>query len=203
MKKHEDLSYKFRYVIHGAFMKLISFFYLIVIFGLSVRCSHQDVATCQEPDWYEIGRADGLKGLQHNQSRQIEVLCPSSDQSLAEAFYNNGFDTGIASFCSPKTGFELGKSNQKVNPETCPLLLRTEFIAAHNNGKRFVLLKSEHHQISKRLSSIEGSLSYNKVDVLKRGILHGEKLELLEKSKIIENELQSLNSYKSALQINE
>src|SRR5262245_5768070 len=47
---------------------------------------------CQELDWYEIGRQDGSRGISDNNRRTIGVVCPSSDESMAEALYNNGFD---------------------------------------------------------------------------------------------------------------
>ncbi|OFZ19170.1 MAG: hypothetical protein A2Z20_02280 [Bdellovibrionales bacterium RBG_16_40_8] len=88
---------------------------------LFIACAHTTSNRCQELDWYEIGRQDGANGLESLARRQVKTICQNSDQSLSEALYHNGFDAGVAQFCTTKKGFELGRTGAKL-VEVCPVL---------------------------------------------------------------------------------
>jgi hypothetical protein len=114
----------------------------LIIFNI-IGCGTTPNERCQEVDWYEIGRTDGTKGIFKNQRRDIKVQCKDSDVSLAEAFYNNGFDTGMTDSCLPKNGFELGKLSRKVDADNCPPVLRDKFNVAYKIGLKYSEIEND------------------------------------------------------------
>ena len=165
---------------------------LLAFAGFINSCASTGNEVCQEVDWYEIGRKDGLKGLNGNGRSPVKVQCSDSDLSLSEAFYNNGFDAGVAQSCSPAYGFELGKTNRPINASVCPPLMREPFQAAYGRGQRYSELEAISRDNRMRLGRLDQRIQDKSIDTLRRGLLKAEQLELQEKSKEIDRELASL-----------
>ena len=176
-------------------LSLFSFTLGLMIFA---ACAHAPPERCQELDWYELGRQDGTRGLTSSSRRHVEVLCKDSDQSLSEAFYNNGFDSGIAQFCTTEKGFELGRIGAKPI-DVCPPLQQSEFSRAFERGRRYTQIETEQREIHKRIQNLEIRLKDKSIEIVKRGLLRGEKFELQEKSKFLETELQSMSDAESSV----
>jgi hypothetical protein len=98
---------------------------------------------CQEPDWYSIGLQDAGRDLAVRQ--KVQVMCADSDESLSEAIYNNGFDSGIANRCTYRNGWVTGRggSEQKLS---CPLITQDEFDRGLMDGLRVYRLRE--HEVS-------------------------------------------------------
>jgi hypothetical protein len=169
---------------------------LILILGLSLAflfgCAHKPPGNCQELDWYELGRVDGSKGLQNAKPRQVKPICGDTDSSLSEAVYQNGYDASIAEFCSYHAGFELGSQQKAVVAENCPPMLRDEFQRGLDRGHRFSELQKDQKEAALRLADLNSSLSDKNLDVARRGLIHGKKIELEEQIKQMQNEIASL-----------
>jgi hypothetical protein len=164
---------------------------LIAATLLLAACAQQPPEVCQEIDWYELGRQDGTRGFDTNKRREVAVQCESSDPSLSEALYHNGFDSGVSQFCLPENGFQLGQDNRPVQPDICPPMMREEFLQSYTNGQNAKNLKAQKKTLDARLLNLEGALKDPNVDRLRRGILKGEKLEIQAKQKEIEKALRS------------
>ncbi len=165
---------------------------LVILFFSA--CSHGPTVatTCQELDWYELGRQDGAKGPKARRNeRTVTAHCADSDTSLNEALYHNGFDAGVAHYCTPQNGFELGRSGQPA-ADICPPLTRAEFLAQHKRGVRFSQIETTQIEIESRLNHLDAQLSDNSLDIARRGLISGEKLELLEKKKQLTKERAQL-----------
>lgn len=176
-------------------MKFNSLILISVLTAFLFGCSSstKKAQTCQELDWYEIGRQDGTKGLDLTQHKKVRVVCIDSDQSLAEALYYNGFDSGAAQYCSPENGFELGRRGQKIN-DICPPMLKEAFNKKYNQGMRAATLTKQSLEIDKQLKSIQLSMDDHSVDNAKKELLAAEKIQLTEKKQAVEFELRAINS---------
>ncbi len=159
----------------------------------AIACGHTDkpAANCQELDWYEIGRRDGSKGLDFAGHKEVKTVCAQSDHSTQEALYNNGFDSGIAQFCSPENAFEIGRSGQKLN-NICPPMLKAAFAKRYEEGRRVEELTKMNHEIDRKLRYIDLNLSDRTVELARQELLKNEKLVLVAKKKSLESELQAL-----------
>jgi len=175
------------------------FFSLLVIGGagtLLTSCASTSPDNCQELDWYEIGRRDANKGAK-SQRNPVKVVCESSDNSLAEALYHNGFDAGAAQFCDAKNAFQLGRQGLKdgasIANEICPVLMREEFAKQYHRGIRLSQLQETKQNLNRRLASIEASLEDTSLERVHRGLLKGEKLEIETKRKNLEAQISAQN----------
>lgn len=179
-----ELSPLNKLLIITAFVALITLFF--------TACSSTP-KPCQELDWYEIGRQDGARGMTDNHRRTIGVACPSSDESMAEALYNNGFDAGAAQYCTRENGFELGRMGTNVS-DICPPLLKEYFTKGYAQGRRFSELQKIKSELDRRIEAIDEALDDKSVEIAKRGLASGEKIELEAKSNAISQELESLKA---------
>jgi hypothetical protein len=132
-----------------------------------VACaSSQAPKSCQELDWYELGRRDGNKAGAERQvasrdsRREVKAVCEESDQSLSEALYNNGFDAGRAQY----------------------------------NNQASAQMTEEHDAVRSRLAVINAQLEDKSIDVVRRGLIRGEKLELEQKIKKLETQIQAASN---------
>jgi len=175
-----------------------AFFGLVVLFFTA--CAQTAPVACQEVDWYELGRQDGAKGHTGENlkgRRQVTAVCEDSDPSLNEAFYNNGFDAGVAQYCSPQNGFELGHAGLAV-ADICPPLAREDFTQHVEQGRRLAQIENEKQNIDTRLLALNKQSALEKsdksVDIARRGLLNGEKLELLQKKKLLEQSATNIGA---------
>lgn len=154
-------------------------------------CSSSDKKHCQEIDWYEIGRADGLKGISNNQRRAVQPICEATDPSLTEALYHNGFDKGVAHFCGFDTGFSLGRASKPISP-ICPPLLQDEFDKGYRQGERFSQLERLRSEVSFRLEALNEKLEEDDIDLPAKGLIKSQKIELEKKKEEINQELSAI-----------
>lgn len=172
-------------------LSLFFLFSLIVLFFTA--CAHKEQKICQELDWYEIGRQDGASVKENKSRRPIAAVCEDSDQSLSEALYNNGFDSSIATRCTQKNGFALGIANEPPKANLCPPLLHDEFLASYKQGQRYREIQNEKNNIQSKISNIESALKNSSLELAKRGLMSGEKIELLEKVSKLGSELEQID----------
>lgn len=164
---------------------------------LVAACSHQAKRTCQEIDWYELGRRDGLKsdgasGQDQLAHRKVKVVCDTSDPAASEAIYDNGFDAGIAVYCSPRNGFDLGRTGHSSAGTVCPSTMQDEFLRGIQRGLHYAELEKHHSDVDQRLTSLDQNLKNNPRDLAYQSLLRGEKIELEQKKRMLENQMSEL-----------
>ena len=176
-------------------MRIQFFRVLAVMFGSFLflgGCAHKGQRqVCQELDWYEIGRQDGAMAASEKPQRVVKAQCESSDESLAEALYNNGYDAAITESCTAQAGFDLGHSGRAL-VSYCPPYLRVDFEAAYGRGVRLAQIEKQHIEVSGRLLKLESLLSDKSIEVVRRGLINGEKIQLSERKQSLESEMRSL-----------
>jgi Protein of unknown function (DUF2799) len=166
-------------------------------FAMAAGCSSTPTSTgaCQELDWYEIGRSDGARGQAATKQREVKVVCDDTDQSLSEALYQNGFDSGMSQFCNPQIAFEQGRLHLKNSAEVCPPFLRTDYVSAYQRGLRYSDLQANQKDLSHKIESVTASLVHANDDTY-RATLTNEKLELELKKRAVDQEIGSLENDK-------
>jgi Protein of unknown function (DUF2799) len=185
--ENNKLSPAYKVLLVTGFVALITLFF--------TACSSTP-KPCQELDWYEIGRQDGSRGLADNSRRTIGVACPASDESMAEALYNNGFDAGASQYCTRANGFELGRTNTIV-ADICPPLLKEFFAKGYAQGKRFNDLQKQKSELDRRIEALDDALEDKSIEIVKRGLASGEKIELEARARSIATEIESLEEQQS------
>jgi cell fate (sporulation/competence/biofilm development) regulator YmcA (YheA/YmcA/DUF963 family) len=87
---------------------------------------------CSNLDWFEIGRSDGVQGLNSLSWGSKEKECNNFNEAHHQG-YVNGWYAGVDDFCSESHGFAFGKSGHEYN-NVCPESKEPDFVAAYRKG---------------------------------------------------------------------
>lgn len=137
---------------------------LISLAALS-GCAGMDAEECLAADWRAIGYEDGAKGLGPDAFGERRRDCAEHGVTAAFEPYMTGRYEGLAYFCRPRNGFELGTRGYRY-AGVCPGDLEANFLAAHAEGfglyerhgavqrihKRLRRLKARSHEIEHLLA---------------------------------------------------
>lgn len=136
-------------------MKAVGIIFLLA--GLCGCQSSPKAASCSQIDWFELGRRDGTMG-QPEQLDEQRRGCGKHFDGLSENLYRNGYNKGLAEYCSPTNGYDLGRNG--VRPTlVCPAPTDVEFMAAVERGARARGLDETIRQLDREISSINRELS--------------------------------------------
>ncbi|MBX7232526.1 MAG: DUF2799 domain-containing protein [Bdellovibrionales bacterium] len=119
-----------------------------------IACQTKEIVKidCGQTDWYEIGRRDGVIGLQPQISK-LESTCGQHLNELKSALYSNGYNNGLNEYCSSENGFALGRANTKVN-NICPKPLDQNFLKSYKKGLEVGKMDQENIHIDRQISSL-------------------------------------------------
>ncbi len=150
---------------------------------LVVGCAQpQKLESCQEADWFELGRREGAQGLNYKYlNANIPLVCQQSDPVLYKKLYLSGYNQGLVEFCRPEIAFELGRSGRDYNP-ICPSDYQATFFDFYQRGKRFLELEATNIELNKRISQLSQKIQ-------------GEPLSKTQKQ--VHNELDKLQKLKA------
>ena len=82
---------------------------------------------CKANDWYTVGYADGSSGYDASRLLQHDDACVEHGIIPDRAQYTAGWDAGIAQYCTPENGFDLGERGGLYN-RICPANLENDFM---------------------------------------------------------------------------
>jgi hypothetical protein len=161
-------------------MKLLS---VIPFLLFIIACSSNPKATesCQEADWYEIGRRDGANGLPMSLENKYPGFCEDSDVNANRALYENGRNAGLIEYCQPANAFELGRTGQFYF-NVCPPQLEDSFISAFKKGKKLFQLQQENVQIETKIQDLSKKLREESISSVEKKVLQNalSQLKLLK-----------------------
>ncbi len=139
---------------------------LAAVLGLSacgsVKIEEKKFA-CQELDWFEIGRSDGLQGLNSMAYESKKTSCDGFSDTEHEK-YVNGWYAGVDQFCTPNQGFAYGRTGRKYF-NICPTAKETAFLKSYRKGLKVYLYEKDNQKITDELQKISNQAE--KVDGLK------------------------------------
>jgi len=135
-------------------MKSIAILLLLLTFSSS--CQTLDIAekkpTCEDLDWFELGRSDGAQGLISLNWQKREVACQEFSESHHQS-YVNGWYAGVDDFCSESHGFAFGKTGHKYF-DVCPTSKEAAFLKSYRKGIKVFLYESDNKRISTELKNL-------------------------------------------------
>ena len=136
---------------------------LFISFFLAVLCScnHLD-SSCQEVNWYELGRQDSTRGLKKEVSfSQRRDICPLAPDSIYAKAYKNGFDAGLREYCNFKTGYIYSLSQMEQEVSACPDNLKVEFMKGYEAGSYMKEIQSLQNEIQEKIRKLNHKLNSN------------------------------------------
>lgn len=138
----------------------------IAIF-LSTACSSLKVeqASCEQADWYELGRRDGSQGSPSDRLNQQRKACGKSFRADWESMYINGRNAGLVEYCEPRNAYELGRMGVAYL-YVCPSTVEPQFISAYRKGQTAHDLEIESKRLDMQIDQLAQKLllANNKYD---------------------------------------
>jgi Protein of unknown function (DUF2799) len=96
-------------------------------------CAGMDAEECASADWRAIGYEDGLQGKSAAAFGTPRKACAEHGIKADFDAYLAGRAEGVAHFCRPQHGYQLGTQGQQYSG-ICPAELEPAFLAAHADG---------------------------------------------------------------------
>jgi len=164
------------------FSMYLGFLILLMVFS---ACTSEQKIVCDQRDWYELGRQDGLLGHRDNFSGvERRPACEQSEVISDVNRYNSGHAAGLIAFCTSSNGFELGFSGEPFT-DICPQGLADRFQQAFRLGERARELSNDSRQLESQILSTEQEIlqrtQQQEIAALQRRL---EELQTLRSSKL-------------------
>jgi hypothetical protein len=96
-------------------------------------CAGMDSDECRTADWRAIGYEDGIRGQSAAYFGTRRKACAEHGVTADFDAYLAGRAEGVAHFCRPQNGYQLGVHGQQYSG-VCPVELEDAFLAAHAEG---------------------------------------------------------------------
>lgn len=100
---------------------------------LLAGCAGMDAAECRTADWRAIGYEDGVQGRGAEFFATRRKDCAEHGVVARFDAYTVGRNDGLAQFCRPLNGYQLGTQGYQYRG-ICPAELETAFVSAHADG---------------------------------------------------------------------
>lgn len=91
--------------------------------------------SCDQKDWYELGRTDGAKGATLDKFSVQKSECKAGFDAAWETMYTNGRNAGLVEYCAPENSFELGRMGIAYY-YVCPSTMEPEFLTGYRKGQQ-------------------------------------------------------------------
>lgn len=110
---------------------------------------------CAAGDWETIGYRDGAQGWRSSRLLAHQDACVPHGVVPDRVAYQRGWHQGIAEFCAPENGFELGQRGED-HGNVCPATLRVDFLSSYERGYRLFAARE-------RVAGLERAISGRKL----------------------------------------
>lgn len=146
-------------------LQLKSVILIAFALGLSACASTStQKQTCQQRDWFELGRHDGAQGSTEAKfDKHTEECRKQVNTSEVETMYTNGRNAGLVEYCTPENAFELGRMGL-VYMYVCPSTVEPRFLSAYRKGQRARDLEIENKKLEGKIETVAEKLNQSAND---------------------------------------
>ena len=92
---------------------------LLIAFAALAGCESMSVSECQVADWGRVGLADGSRGESESRLSAYTEDCGKSGIRPNAKAYRQGWDVGIARFCTATNGWREGTQGHSGKEAVC------------------------------------------------------------------------------------
>jgi Protein of unknown function (DUF2799) len=122
------------------------------LLGLALSgCASMSEQECLVSDWRTVGFEDGAAGRPVETIGSYRETCAKHGVAPDLASYRAGHEEGLASFCQPSRGFEVGRRGGTYRG-VCPSALEVSFLDGYNEGRHLYTLESAVRSITSRIA---------------------------------------------------
>lgn len=143
-------------------MRLFPYLFLLTLSALMGCQSAPRVMPCESSDWFELGRQMGTAGRVSGAPEQRQ-RCPVEFTKVSEALYHNGYNYGLADYCTPEVGFETGRLGKPLL-KVCPRPTNLEFEKFYAKGQKVRDIEQANIALDRKISSISGKIKKSKLN---------------------------------------
>ncbi|WP_051241610.1 DUF2799 domain-containing protein [Stappia stellulata] len=118
---------------------------------LLASCATVSREQCEAGDWPAIGKAHALQGFPESRLQKVVEDCGRHSVTVDTDAYMQGWSTGVRAYCTPRRGFEDGRTGNRPS-FSCPADLAVDFDDARRLGGR---LKGAEDDVNLSESSLE------------------------------------------------
>lgn len=173
---------------------------LIVLLGLLVTgCASMDEDECRVADWRAIGYEDGVSGKSPSHIGERREACAEYGVAPDFVAYRQGRDEGLREYCTPASGYRLGRNGRPFT-SVCPASLQADFLDAYKSGREIyqaaAVVNSTRSKLKRKkheLEDIRSSITSGTAELVSPDTGTDRRIELVV-------ELQDLHSRKSAVE---
>lgn len=141
--------------------------------GCTTTPATKQTSSCEQKDWYEIGRHDGAQGTTLDAVNKYREQCPAEFSSNIETMYTNGRNAGLIEYCAPENAHELGRMGLSYK-YVCPSTTEPEFLAGYRRGEAARKLEIENQKIDHEIDLLLAQLNAGDTDQYRKRELASE-----------------------------
>ena len=97
-------------------------------------CAVMSESECVNADWREVGRNDGLEGKRAEELVRYQDACLQYGVTPDGDAYAEGREEGLATYCTPDTGYWEGRYGGSYR-QVCPPSTARDFLEAYRAGQ--------------------------------------------------------------------
>lgn len=173
---------------------------LVALLGFLVSgCASMDEDECRVADWRAIGYEDGVRGLSASHIGERREACAEHGIAPDFAAYRQGRDEGLREYCTPASGYRLGRGGKSMSA-VCPVDLQGDFHDAYLSGREIykaaAVVQNTRSRLKRRrqeLERVRSNLTSNSAKLIAPDTTTERRIELLV-------EIQDLSSRKTRLE---
>lgn len=173
---------------------------LVIALGVLVSgCATMDEDECRVADWWAIGYEDGVRGVPASHIGERRKACADHGVTPDFAAYREGRNEGLREYCTPASGFRLGRKGRPLTA-VCPSELEGDFRDAYKSGREIhqaaTVVRNTGSRLERKkqeLSEVRSSLTSKTAELIVPSTGTERRIELLV-------EIQELNARKQTLQ---
>lgn len=140
-------------------MRLVAIFALgLVAFATLPGCAPVSKSECQTGDWYDIGLRDGARGYGEERFLENAKACAKHGLTADRERWLDGRMHGLERYCTPRSGFEHGASNDSY-AGVCQQFGEDRFLEAFNLGKQLADARARRARWDSEIGDIRDRLN--------------------------------------------
>ncbi|MGH1468084.1 MAG: DUF2799 domain-containing protein [Bdellovibrionales bacterium] len=114
--------------------KIKTYSLAFLVLSLSA-CQSLNTRYCKSVNWRELGSTSALAGKDKTKTFTENIsLCPKTKFPVDEAGYYEGFERGLAQFCTVSNGYDFGAKGALYN-KTCSSSAEGGFLKGYYKGR--------------------------------------------------------------------
>ncbi len=182
---------------------------LLLLVPTALACARNasvSESQCAAGDWETIGYRDGALGYRSSRLLAHQDACVPHGVTPDRAAYLAGWQQGIAEFCQPDNGFELGRSGEG-HANVCPAAQRDAFLAAFDRGRSLFAAEARVREVESaiaqkthRLHTIDEEMVATASAQLDPLLLPAQRIQLAARVKTLHDEKLRLKAEIPALE---